>query len=319
MTHRTAGEFASLWDHLEELRKTLLRCFLIIIIGVAISFCFYQEVFHLLTSPLKQSLGHSEFLQHQEIRRERIYNPGPEAKSYTLPSNELSHFSFSPGKTALSQRSILLPPDGYIDVEHIVPKDRLLVLSPLEGMLVSFKTSFWIGLVGTSPFWIFVFLKFLSPALRENERRLLYPFLACSAIFVFSGLAFAFFVTIPLANQYLQAFNMEIGINLWSLSNYIHYSLFLLLSSAAVFELGFLLLFMVHCGFLSAEWMSAKRRHMIVIAFILGAIFTPPDVLTQLMLALPLIGLYELAILYAKIREARREQNHSVTEREQGV
>lgn len=292
--------YAPVWDHFAELRNAIIKCIIVIICGVFLSLCFYQEVIQLLTLPLQHSVKATTGIQQQELRRERISNPGTEESIYTLPANQVHYFA---GSTRSLPRSILLPPGGYVDVDRVIPQSQLVLLSPLEGMLISFKVSLWVGLLGTSPFWIFALLKFISPGLRKRERDLLYPFLGLSALFIGSGLLLAYFVTIPLANQYLQAFNIEVGTNLWSLSSYINFSLFLLFANALALEMGLILFFLVHCGAFSADWMSRQRRYMIVLAFILGAILTPPDVLTQFLLAIPLIALYELAIVYARFRE----------------
>ena len=106
-------------------------------------------------------------------------------------------------------------------------------------------------------------------------------------------------MTLPIANDYLSLFNSSIGQNAWTLDHYVNYVLCLCLGHAIAAELSVLLLVLVHFGLLSAEWLIAKRRVMIVGAFILGALLTPPDVLTQLLLAFPLIGIYEIAICYA--------------------
>ena len=164
------------------------------------------------------------------------------------------------------------------------------------------KLCFWIALVGTSPIWIFFVLQFVAPALKGREQRLVIPFLLLSLTFLLLGSLFAFFVTIPIANEYLYAFNQGIGINLWTLSNYLDYTLIVLLANALGFELCVLLFFLVHFRFVSAQTLKEKRRLMVVCAFAVSAILTPPDILTQIMLALPLIGFYELSILYANIR-----------------
>ena len=90
------------------------------------------------------------------------------------------------------------------------------------------------------------------------------------------------------------------GQNAWTLNHYVNYVLLLCLGHAVAAELALLLLILVHFRFLSPSWLIAQRRYMIVLAFICGALLTPPDILTQLLLALPLIVLYEFAILYAK-------------------
>lgn len=182
---------------------------------------------------------------------------------------------------------------------------KLVVLGPAEGIMATFRVAFWVGLVGTSPIWVYEVLRFVLPGLNLKERRLILPFFLFSLLFLGAGLSLAYFVTIPLANSYLEAFNQGIGTNLWSLSNYLDYTIILLLGNALAFELCVILLFLVHYRKLSAEGLIQARRYVIVAIFIAAAILTPPDILSQLMLAFPLMGLYELAILYAKFRKAR--------------
>ena len=131
---------------------------------------------------------------------------------------------------------------------------------------------------------------------------LFFPFLLCSVLCLCIGIAFAYYVTLPLANQYLTPFNLSIGENAWTLTYYANYVLFLCLGHAIAAELGLLLFLLVHFRFLSPDWLIGKRRYMIVAAFILSALLMLPDVLTQLLLAFPFIGLYEISIWYAKWR-----------------
>lgn len=181
-------------------------------------------------------------------------------------------------------------------------QNSLIVLGPIDGFVTALKTSFWVGLVSTSPIWTFFIMKFISPALHTRERRWMAPFVALSLVFLSIGMAFSYFITIPISNEFLSSFNREIGINMWTLSSYLDYTIILLLSNALAFELCVILLFLVHFGTLSAQRMIGLRRYAIVAIFILAAIFTPPDIFTQLMLAIPLIIMYELAIVYAKLR-----------------
>jgi len=188
-----------------------------------------------------------------------------------------------------------------------LPRLKLVLLSPLEGIVSVMRISFWTGVVVSSPLWIWSLMRFISPGLHDRERRLTISFLMTSLAFIVIGGAFAFFVTIPLANQYLLAFNQGIGINLWSLERYLDYTLFLILANAIAFECGAIGIFAVRLGVVTAETLSAKRRHAILGAFILATILTPPDVLTQLMLAIPLIALYEGLIIYAKFKTSERD------------
>lgn len=276
---------SSLWDHLSELRQTLIYCLIMVALGMALCLFYYQEIFALVTKPLQVS-------QKVELRRERLYNRGKEELIYVPKPSETVYGAQFDGK---------IPPGSYIDIESPV-QNSLLLLSPTEGMLTAFKICFWLGLVVSSPFWGTFLLRFVLPALYPHEKRLLVLFLGGTVAALCAGFCFAYLVTIPLANQYLEAFNSSIGRNFWTLSHYLDFTLMLMIANGFAFEIGLALFFLVHVGLLSAGWMIGKRRHMIVLAFILGALLTPPDVPTQLMLAIPLIGLYELAIVYARLR-----------------
>ncbi|MEI8365511.1 MAG: twin-arginine translocase subunit TatC [Parachlamydiaceae bacterium] len=181
---------------------------------------------------------------------------------------------------------------------------HLVLLGPLEGILVAMKVSFWTGIVVSSPLWLWMFMRFVTPGLRLKEQKLTLSFILISVALIAIGGAFAFFITIPLANNYLFSFNQNVGVNLWSLENYLNYSLFLILANGAAFELGAIGIFAVRLGFLTTETLVAKRRHAILGAFIVATLLTPPDVLTQLLLAFPLIGLYEGLIVYARLRRS---------------
>jgi len=288
-------EQSSIWDHVGELRKTFIAAITVIVVGFSIAFYFSNLIISFFSWPLNQSGPH-----RNEIKIEKISNLSSSDQVYSLASNE--KVASISGAKEISPNTYLLSPQSSLSVEKTINHEHLVILGPLEGMMISFKVSFWVGIVLTSPIWIYFILNFIAPGLRKKERKLVLPFLLLSICFLSAGFALAYFLTIPLANQYLLSFNNAIGTNLWSLSNYLDYTLILILANGLAFELALILLLLVHFEFISAQTMADKRRHMIVIAFIVGAILTPPDVLTQFLLAIPLILLYELTILYAKLK-----------------
>lgn len=177
------------------------------------------------------------------------------------------------------------------------------LFSPQEGFLALFKASFWIGFLGTSPYWILGILRFIKPALKGEIRSLLPGFTFLSLLFISSGIALCLFVSLPLANQFFFDFNQSIGTNLWGFAAYIDYMFLLVFAHGTAFEIGALLLLLIHTGILHWKTLAEKRRHAALFSLIIGALLTPPDVLTQLIIALPLMGFFELAILYGKIRQ----------------
>jgi len=292
--------YATFWGHIEELRKTLLKVAAIIIIAVLISFIFYRPLITFLTAPLG-SFNKPNILREELLEQKRVYNHSTSNRTFTLPEEALPPFVFTGEMTPISERTYSLQPGSSISYSKTKPDSQLVLLTPLEGISTAIKMSFWIGCTVSSPLWFFVLLQFIAPALKPAEKSLIWPFVLLSILFLAGGSGFAYAISIPLANAYFSAFNADLGFNLWSLSHYLDYTLFFLLAHALAFELALFGFFAVHLGLISDKTLLAKRPFAIVTAFILGALLTPPDVITQIALALPLIILYELLILYSKL------------------
>lgn len=292
-----ADVFAHLWGHIEALRRTLLSVLAIVCAAVILCLMFHDTLISWLTLPLQGQPVHQERLEYI-----RVYNHDPHIKSVTLPENSVISWELSPHANQLTPTTYELSPGSHlVYAAPILPHHNLVILNPLEGIWVAFKISLWVGAFISSPLWLLALLQFFIPGLHLHEKRLVFPFLITSLVFISLGCLFAFLVTIPIANQYLLEFNRTIGMNLWSLSHYLDYTLFLLMANGIAFELGVIGIFLIRLKGISPETLAAKRRVAILTAFILAAVLTPPDVLTQLMLAIPLIGLYEALILYAKL------------------
>lgn len=279
---------ASIWEHVNELRQVFIQCLSIISLGVFVCFWFHPKIVDLIALTLKPS----SFMEKYEVRKERVLNKG---------SKTLEYIDSSEGSLP---RIYKIPPGEYIEIEHTKKTEPLVLLGPLEGMIPILKLSFWMGLVLTAPFWLYPIFRFIKPGLNSTEQQIIIPFFVLSFLFMILGGCLSYFFIIPIANSYLFAFNSNLGMNLWSLSNYLNFTLFLVLAGALSFELGAIFFIAVHYNLISFETMKEKRRYVILFAFIAGAILTPPDILTQFALALPLIGLYEIALLYAKIRNS---------------
>lgn len=304
MTNMTAShDNASLEDHVEALRHTLIRIFIIITCGIILSFFFSNAIISFLTSPAAQIKTSSILpLKEERIEHIRLKNNSNTTLTYQLPNHFIDIVQMSP-EIEKGEHNILLVPSGsWLTYIRPVNATQLVLLGPLEGMLIALKTSLWVGVVATSPFWLFVLLQFITPALYIHEKRLIVPFLFISLVFMTLGGLFAFHITIPIANEYLSSFNQAIGMNLWSLEHYFDYTFFLLFANSLAFEFCVIGIFAVHLGVITTEMLSSHRRLAIVLAFVIGALLTPPDIFTQFMLAIPLIILYETVILYARFK-----------------
>ncbi len=309
-----AEKLMPFWDHIEELRRTFLRSIAVIGAGMLLALIFYQEVLDLLTLPLKAAHPLSGYeLTRQDLHRERIINSGSNLVTYKLsPDATLS--GHSADVQQIDAQTLLLPPGASLDLDITGKRRELAIFGPIEGLMTALKVAFWIGLVATCPLWCLFSMRFIAPALKADEQRLLIPFGISSLVGICAGFAFAFWLTIPIANRVLFSFNAEIGTNLWALTSYLDYTVLLLLAHGLAFELAVVLVFLVHLGFVTARGMRTRRRYVIVGTLVLAAILTPPDVFTQVLLAIPLLLLYEMIILYALIREKRRKKNYVLLE-----
>lgn len=186
---------------------------------------------------------------------------------------------------------------------HSIDREiNLALFSPAEGLILSIKLSLWVGFFASLPLALIPLIRFLKPALYPHEARLLLPFVLLSFATLALALYIGYTISLPLANHYFFTYNSSLGINLWGLGHYLDYTLNLLGAHVLGFELMLALFFLVHLGLVRYDTLKAKRRHAIVAALILGALLTPPDVLSQLLLAIPLILLFELSLLYARSR-----------------
>ncbi|NGX57194.1 MAG: Sec-independent protein translocase protein TatC [Chlamydiae bacterium] len=304
-THNLSPEF---WDHVEELRKTIIRCFITIALATALCFSCFSWLYPVITHPLNTK----KQVQKTVISTERHSNPNPYSITIPAPPHSITFFSDSAYMT--KDNRISLPPNGYIDIEMINNPHSLVILGPLEGITTSLKISLWLGLVISFPFWGFFMMQFLLPALKNHEKNFICPFAFCSLLFVFLGGFIAFTFFIPFTNEILQNFNQKLGINLWSISHYLNYTLIMSLSTIIASELVLVLFFLVHYGKINDKKMRKWRPGVLLGIFVLSAILTPPDILTQIILALPMAGIYELAILYAKIKRSQNRLNQYLIE-----
>lgn len=188
-------------------------------------------------------------------------------------------------------------------LKKVFPELKLVALTPTESFFTALKISILIGFVLASPFVFYQVWKFIEPALYENEKKLLIPFVFFTTIFFVAGVLFAFYGVLPLAIRFLLTFGYEqLNVDaMLSVSSYISFVIRLLLAFGITFEMPVILSLLARLGIVSPEALVKMRPYFIVGIFVLAAILTPPDVVSQIFLALPLIIFYEISIWAAKI------------------
>jgi len=177
---------------------------------------------------------------------------------------------------------------------------HLVFIAPTEAFFVNLKAAFYAGVFFSAPLILFQVWKFVAPGLYAHERKYSLPFLMLSTLLFVVGAAFAYLVILPLALRFLIAQ----GGDLWkpniTLSNYLSFCMKLILAAGLVFEFPVLMYFLSKVGIVTPAFLSRNRKYALLAAFVVAAIFTPPDVFSQILLAVPLYLLFEASIFVAK-------------------
>ncbi len=177
----------------------------------------------------------------------------------------------------------------------------LRTLRPTSGFSISVKISFLFGLLVSLPLIFYFLTQFFLPALKVKERRWLGPlFLAGGGLFL-TGACFCYFVVLPMTLSFLWRYTERMNLaNDWTIEYYVSFVAGLVLVFGIVFELPILVLGLVRAHILTPEFLRQKRSYAIVLILIVAAVLTPPDVISQILLAVPMLLLYEASIWTAR-------------------
>jgi len=188
-----------------------------------------------------------------------------------------------------------------------------------EAFFTYLKVAFLTGILVASPIILYQFWMFVAPGLYKKERRLMGPIVLLSSIFFLGGALFGYFVVFPWGFKFFLGFATDTIRPLPSMREYFGFSAKLLLAFGLVFELPLVLTFLARLGIVSVDFLKKNRKYAILLFFTGAAILTPPDVITQVMMALPLMVLYEISILGAKFFGRKKPQKKQVDEAEKST
>jgi sec-independent protein translocase protein TatC len=142
---------------------------------------------------------------------------------------------------------------------------------------------------------------FIAPGLYQHEKRYVIPFISFSTILFIGGALFGYFVVFPMGFKFFLGYSNEYLQALPSVKKYFSLSYKLLLAFGIVFQLPLLIFFLSKMGLMTVDFLRKRRPFAVLMAFIIGAVLTPPDIISQIMIAIPLIVLYEIGIIVAMI------------------
>lgn len=174
-------------------------------------------------------------------------------------------------------------------------------------------TAITAGFIVSFPYVIYEFWRFVSPAMYTNERNTARGFIFISSLLFFTGVLFGYYLITPLSINFLGKYQVsEQVLNEFDIGSYIALVRSSVLASGLIFELPIVIYFLTKIGLVTPEFLKKYRKYALVIVLILAAIITPPDIISQIIVAIPIVILYEISILISGVvtrREARKMKN----------
>jgi len=224
-------------DHLEELRRRLIKAFLGVVVMASVAFVFADEIMQFLMLPL--------------------------------------------GDTPLHNMQVTGTFYAYL------------------------KIGLFAGVVGALPIIFYQGWRFISPGLYRREKVMVLPLVATSTVLFLIGAGFCYLIVLPLALRFLIGFADELITNYITINSYISFAGLLLIAFGFAFQMPILAYFLGKFGLISSRFLARGRRYAIIIILVVAAIITPPDIITQVLLGVPLYLLYEISIIVVKVSGKR--------------
>ena len=271
---------APLMDHLIELRNRLLVCVVAFIAGFILCFAFAEPLYVFLVKPFAAAAAF-----HAAVP----------------PGGHVSPLDLIAG-------TIGLRPLPYVDGQTV----NLIYTAPLEILFTKMKLAAFGAVIVVFPILAWQLYRFVAPGLYRNEKGAFLPFLFAAPVLFLLGAALVYFVMLPFVMWFSlsQAINQD-GVTaalLPKVSEYMSLVTALILSFGLCFQLPVIMTLLGLAGLISSKLMAEGRRYAIVAVAILAAVVTPPDPISQLMLLVPLVLLYEVSIWCVRIIEIRRKK-----------
>jgi sec-independent protein translocase protein TatC len=181
-----------------------------------------------------------------------------------------------------------------------LPARHLIATQIVSPFFVPFKLAFMAAIWLAMPFFLYQLWTFIAPALYRHERKVIWPFLIASALLFYAGMAFAYFIIFPALFRFLAGVVPDGVLLSPDISEYLDFTMRLLLTFGALFEIPIAMVFVVFLGLMGRADFIRLRGYALLSAFIIAMFLAPPDVLSQSLLALPIYLLYEAGILLSR-------------------
>lgn len=185
-------------------------------------------------------------------------------------------------------------------MEHLPSNSHMIATEITSPFLAPFKLTLCTAIFITMPYSLSQLWKFIAPGLYKKEKSFAFPLLVSSSLLFYTGTAFAYFIVFPLIFPFFNAISPEGVVVMPDISRYLDFVLKIFFAFGIAFEVPVATVLLIWSGILSVKTLKGNRAYIIVISFILGMLLTPPDIISQILLALPIWLLFEAGLWYAE-------------------
>jgi sec-independent protein translocase protein TatC len=202
--------------------------------------------------------------------------------------------------------------------QHLPEGSTMIAIEVASPFLIPFKLTLMLAVVLAVPYLLYQVWAFVAPGLYGHERRLVLPILVSSTFLFYLGMAFAYYVVFPLVFGFFTASAPEGVAVMTDISRYLDFVIVIFLAFGVAFEVPIVTVVLVSMGVITPQALAKKRPYVIVGAFVIGMVLTPPDIISQSLLALPMWLLFELGLLSSRIMLRRRRAFEAAQEAADG-
>lgn len=191
-------------------------------------------------------------------------------------------------------------------VAHLAPGTQIITTNVTAPFMVPLQLSFLCALLLCAPYLIYQIWSFVKPGLYKHERQNIAPILVLSTILFYLGVCFAILVICPVALKFFTNCAPNGVMVMLDIGNYLDFIATIAIAAGIAFQIPVVTQFLIRAQLLTKQQLSAKRKHVIVMTLVVGMLLAPPDVISQLLLALPMWGLFELGLVFSNNNYKRK-------------
>jgi sec-independent protein translocase protein TatC len=309
--------FEELKPHLAELRKRLGLSVAAVFVMFIIAFTFHNAILTWITDPLNNALtqvGRIIETQNKATWTLKEQNSTTQSKpsqvatklqhqltqAASVASDELKQILLNAAGTTKELVVSLQKLDNNITNTHNDFEGKITTHQVGGAFFVALKVSFFAGLLGALPFILYQLWAFVAPGLYDNEKKMVLPFVVGGSVMFFTGVLFAYYIVTPFGFQFLITFGSFLYTPFINIEDYVGFFTKIMMGFGLAFELPVFAYFLALLGLVTDKTLKDFFKYAVIIIFMIAALLTPPDVLTQLLMAAPLVILYGVSILIVK-------------------